>query len=166
MCSASSCHARSVKCGFRVSARRLSPALPAPLRVVIHGSSCRLANWDTSQHFAPPGARVGRPYGSTDAVRDGFMMHTASEDHCYPGAHARDPMDAEPSGQRHGGSGGCACGQIWTQVPQYNEMLDRLFSLWEAPAASGESFKLVLATLPPSFFSPSSPLACPVTTLA
>lgn len=81
----------------------------------------------------------------TEAVRHGLIMHMTNEDH-LPGAHAHDSMDAEPSGQRHDGCGGCLGGKMWTQVPGYNEMIDRLFSLWEAPPATArESWKLTRA---------------------
>ena len=61
------------------------------------------------------------------------------------GAHNCDLMDTEPSGQRLEGGAGCACvcSKQWTQVPQYNEIINRLFSMCEAPSAFGEGWKLV-----------------------
>lgn len=53
-------------------------------------------------------------------------------------------MEAEPCGQRGTEEQMCQHvrvhgSRLWTEVPHYNEMIDRMFSLWSV----GESFKLV-----------------------
>ena len=63
----------------------------------------------------------------------------------HSGVHACDAMETEASGQRTDAIRGKPGARNWTEVPHYNAEIERLFSLWEAPAASCQGGKLVCA---------------------
>jgi len=63
----------------------------------------------------------------------------------HSGVHACDAMETEASGQRTDAIRGKPGARNWTEVPHYNAEIERLFSLWEAPAASCQGGKLMRA---------------------
>jgi len=61
---------------------------------------------------------------------DAHMFNSLETDHCV--GHQLDQCSSASS-------------RVWTDVPQYNSMINGLFSLWEGPSRSGESWKLTRA---------------------
>jgi len=76
---------------------------------------------------------------------DAHMFNSLETDHCV--GHQLDQCSSASS-------------RVWTDVPQYNSMINSLFSLWEGPSRSGESWKLV--RLPPRY---PPPLCCSTGTI-
>ena len=68
------------------------------------------------------------------------IMNAMGQSCAHTSAGDYTDMEAEACGQGSVPEYHCAHGRaIWTDVPQYNEMIERMFSLWSV----GESFKLV-----------------------
>ena len=110
-------------------------------------------------------ARVVRKERSRDALLAAMEASAAGQWCGHMAAGDQTDMEAEPCGQRGIGEQMCQHGRthgsrLWTEVPHYNEMIERMFSLWSV----GESFKMVrwprvarVALLPPCLYLPARP---------